>query len=223
MVHSSTKFLSGHGAALSGTIVDGGTFDWASSDRSYPLLTEPPAGGGLSFLDRYGPTAYARLAREAVVNDIGPALSPFNAFLLHQGTETLSLRMEQHLTSSAAIAAWLAGHPKVESVDFAGLPDSDREALAQQLYGGRTGSVFAVTIRGGQEGAARFLNRLRVFSHMTNIGDTRSMALHPSTTTHASFSPSLKERLGVTPGLVRLSVGIEDTDDLIGDLEWALA
>ncbi|PPF79159.1 O-acetylhomoserine aminocarboxypropyltransferase [Subtercola sp. Z020] len=223
VVHSSTKFLSGHGAALSGTIVDGGTFDWAASPRSYPLLTAPSPLGGLSFVDRYGPTAYARAAREAVVNDIGPALSPFNAFLLHQGTETLSLRMEAHLTNSVAIANWLAGHPKVESVDFAGLPDSGRAALAESLYGGRTGSVFAVTVRGGQAGARRFLNRLRVFSHMTNIGDTRSMALHPATTTHASFDPALKERLGISPGLVRLSVGVEDVGDLIADLDHALA
>ncbi|RFA09253.1 O-acetylhomoserine aminocarboxypropyltransferase [Subtercola boreus] len=222
VVHSSTKFLSGHGAALSGTIVDGGTFDWAASARHYPLIVEPPAKGGPSFLTRYGSTAYARAAREAVVNDIGPALSPFNAFLLHQGIETLSLRMEQHLTSAATIAHWLAEQPQVESVDFAGLTGSGRTALAAELYGGRTGSIFAVTVRGGQEGARRFLNRLRIFSHMTNIGDTRSMALHPSTTTHASFTTELKEQLGIMPGLVRLSIGIEDAGDLIGDLEQAL-
>ncbi|MDF2443256.1 MAG: O-acetylhomoserine (thiol)-lyase, partial [Subtercola sp.] len=206
-----------------GTIVDGGNFDWAAAPRHYPLIEDPPAKGGPSFLARYGNTAYARAAREAVVNDIGPALSPFNAFLLHQGIETLSLRMEQHLTSAATIAAWLAEHPQVESVDFAGLPGSGRTELADELYGGRTGSIFAVTVRGGQEGARRFLNRLRVFSHMTNIGDTRSMALHPATTTHSSFPDELKQRLGITPGLVRLSVGIEDTGDLIGDLEQALS
>ncbi|CAN5150949.1 bifunctional o-acetylhomoserine/o-acetylserine sulfhydrylase [soil metagenome] len=223
VVHSSTKFLSGHGAALSGTIVDGGSFDWAGSDRSYPLITDAPPSGARSYLERFGPTAYARAAREAVVNDIGPALSPFNSFLLHQGIETLSLRMKQHLANAAVIARWLESHDRVESVDYAGLPGSPHFALADQLYGGRTGSVFAVTVTGGEAGARRFLNRLRVFSHMTNIGDVRSMALHPATTTHSSFSADLRERLGITPGLVRLSVGIEDVNDLIDDLDWALA
>ncbi|UFS59144.1 O-acetylhomoserine aminocarboxypropyltransferase/cysteine synthase family protein [Subtercola endophyticus] len=223
VVHSSTKFLSGHGAALSGTIVDGGRFDWAGAGRSYPLITEAPRAGVLSNLDRYGPTAYARAAREGVVNDIGPALSPFNAFLLHQGIETLTVRMKEHLANAAHVAEWLAGHPKVESVDYAGLPGNPRFELAQRLYGGRTGSVFAVTIAGGEAGARRFLNRLRVFSHMTNIGDVRSMALHPATTTHASFTPELRSRLGIAPGLVRLSVGVEDPGDLLADLDRALS
>ncbi|GGF21873.1 O-acetylhomoserine aminocarboxypropyltransferase/cysteine synthase family protein [Subtercola lobariae] len=222
VVHSSTKFLSGHGAALSGTIVDGGTFDWAGADRAYPLITEPAPSGARSYLDRFGPTAYARAAREAVVNDIGPALSPFNSFLLHQGIETLSVRMRQHLENAETIAAWLATHENVESVDYSGLPDAPRYELARTLYDGRPGSVFAVTVKGGENGARRFLNRLRVFSHMTNIGDVRSMALHPATTTHSSFSAELRERLGIAPGLVRLSVGIEDAGDLIADLEWAL-
>jgi O-acetylhomoserine (thiol)-lyase len=223
VVHSSTKFLSGHGAGLSGAIVDGGTFDWAASERAYPLLTEPPASGGRSLLERYGRTGYARLAREAVVNDIGPSLSPFNSFLLHQGIETLSLRMERHLDSSVTIATWLEQHPKVESVDFAGLPSNPAYGLAQTLYGGRTGSVFAVTVRGGAAGAASFLNGLRLVSHMTNIGDVRSMALHPATTTHSSFAEELRQRLGITQGLVRLSIGIEDVNDIIADLDRALA
>ncbi|HEV7948415.1 MAG TPA: aminotransferase class I/II-fold pyridoxal phosphate-dependent enzyme [Glaciihabitans sp.] len=223
IVHSSTKFLSGHGAGLSGAIVDGGNFDWAASERSYPLLTTPAKPGGKSVLDKYGPTAYARLAREAVVNDIGPALSPFNSFLLHQGIETLSLRMERHLTSSLTIAQWLERHPRVESVDYAGLQSSPLYPLAQRLYAGRTGSVFALTVQGGQDGARRFLNRLRVISCMTNIGDVRSMALHPATTTHISFTPEMRASLGVTDGLIRLSIGIEDVNDLLADLEWALS
>lgn len=222
VVHSSTKFLSGHGAGLSGAIVDGGTFDWASSERSYPLLTEPASAGSLSVLERHGRTAYARLAREAVVNDIGPALSPFNSFLLHQGIETLSLRMDRHLQNSRTIAEWLSAHPRVESVDYAGLPGNSRYDLAQRLYGGNTGSVFAVTIRDGQHGARRFLDGLRVISRMTNIGDVRSMALHPATTTHNSFTAALREQLGITPGLIRLSIGIEGVDDLIADLDRAL-
>jgi len=222
VVHSSTKFLSGHGAAISGTIVDGGTFDWASASRDYPLITTPAAPGLPSIAERFGATAYARATREAVVNDIGPALSPFNSFLLHQGIETLSLRMERHLSNSLAIAEWLTGHPNVESVDYAGLPGNPRSELAQRLYGGRSGSVFSVTVRGGEAGARRFLDRLRVISRMTNIGDTRSMALHPATTTHLSFTQELRDRLGIAPGLIRLSIGIEDVNDLVADLDRAL-
>jgi len=222
VVHSSTKFLSGHGAAISGTIVDGGSFDWASASRDYPLITAPAAPGLPSIAERFGRTAYARATREAVVNDIGPALSPFNSFLLHQGIETLSLRMERHLSNSLAIAEWLTGHPSVECVDYAGLPGNSRTELAQRLYGGRSGSVFSVTVRGGEAGARRFLDRLRVISRMTNIGDTRSMALHPATTTHLSFSQELRDRLGISPGLIRLSIGIEDVNDLVADLDRAL-
>jgi len=223
VVHSSTKFLSGHGAAISGTIVDTGTFDWANAGRAYPLITEPPVPGGRSLLERFGATAYARAAREAVVNDIGPALSPFTSFLLHQGIETLSLRMDRHLDNSVTIANWLEEHPNVESVDFAGLASSPYRDLAESLYGGRSGSVFAVTVKGGEQGARRFTDRLRVISRMTNIGDVRSMALHPATTTHISFDEELKARLGITPGLIRLSVGTESVADLVRDLEQALA
>lgn len=223
VVHSSTKFLSGHGAAVSGTIVDGGRFDWDAAAHRYPLITGSDAHGGPSLRDRYGATAYARAAREQVVNDIGPALSPFNSFLLHQGVETLSLRMDRHLSNSAAIAGWLAEHPAVASVDYAGLPGNEFFELGQRLYAGRTGSVFALTVRGGLAGAERFLNGLRVFSRMTHIGDVRSMALHPGTTTHCGFSEELRLRLGITPGLVRLSVGTEDAADLIADLDRALS
>ena len=222
VVHSSTKFFSGHGAAISGTIVDGGTFDWVNANRPFPLITQPTAPGLQSIAERYGNVAYAKATREAVVNDIGPALSPFNSFLLHQGIETLSLRMERHLSNSVAIVEWLTSHPNVESVDYAGLPGNSRTELAQRLYGGRSGSVFSVTVRGGEAGARRFLDRLRVISRMTNIGDTRSMALHPATTTHLSFSQELRDRLGIAPGLIRLSIGIEDVNDLIADLDNAL-
>ena len=222
VVHSSTKFFSGHGAAISGTIVDGGTFDWVGANRPFPLITQPAAPGMPSIAERYGDVAYAKATREAVVNDIGPALSPFNSFLLHQGIETLSLRMERHLSNSVAIAEWLTTHPNVESVDYAGLPGNSRTELAERLYGGRSGSVFSVTVRGGEPGARRFLDRLRVVSRMTNIGDTRSMALHPATTTHISFTQELRDRLGIAPGLIRLSIGIENVNDLIADLDRAL-
>lgn len=221
VVHSATKFLTGHGSAVSGVIVDAGTFDWAGAPHEYPLITRGPKPGG-SLLDRFPEIAYARAAREQVVNDIGPALSPFNAFLLHQGTETLSLRMDRHVDNAHRIATWLAEHPRVERVDYAGLDSSAQFDLAQRLYRGKPGSVFAVTVRDGQAGARRLLDRLRLFSHMTGIGDVRSLALHPATTTHQGFSEELRLRLGITPGLVRLSVGTEDVEDLIADLDQAL-
>ncbi|MBO1901651.1 O-acetylhomoserine aminocarboxypropyltransferase/cysteine synthase [Leucobacter weissii] len=226
VVHSTTKFLTGHGAAVGGAVVDGGNFDWAAAERagrSYPLITAAPRPGLASMLDRFGDGAYARAVREAVVNDIGPTLSPFHGFLLHQGMETLSLRMRQHVDSSLEIAAWLEQQPEVESVDYAGLPSSPLHELAARDYAGRTGSVFGVTVRGGVDGARAFFDGLRVFSRMTGIGDTRSMVLHPLTSTHSTFPDELNARLGITPGLLRLSVGLETPEDLIADLRGGLA
>lgn len=231
VVHSTTKFLTGHGAAVGGAIVDGGNFDWAAAERAgraYPLITQSSRPGLGSLLDRFGDAAYARAAREAVVNDIGPTLSPFNGFLLHQGMETLSLRMERHVESSITIAQWLEQQPEVELVDFAGLPSHELYDLACRDYGiddhgfARSGSVFGVTVRGGIDGARAFVDGLRVFSRMTGIGDTRSMVLHPLTSTHATFAPEINERLGITPGLLRLSVGLESARDLIADLRAGL-
>lgn len=231
IVHSATKFLTGHGAAVGGAVVDGGNFDWEAAERagrSYPLITQSSRPGVASMLDRFGTGAYARAVRESVVNDIGPTLSPLHGFLLHQGMETLSLRMERHVDSSLKIAAWLEQQPEVESVDYAGLPSNPLYDLAVRDYGtdpsgyGRTGSVFGVTVRGGIDGARAFVNGVRVFSRMTGIGDTRSMILHPLTSTHGTFAPEINERLGITPGLLRLSVGLESADDLIRDLRGAL-
>lgn len=234
VVHSATKFLTGHGAAVGGAIVDGGNFDWEAAERagrSYPLITQSSRPGVASMLDRFGAGAYARAVRESVVNDIGPTLSPLHGFLLHQGMETLSLRMERHVDSSQRIAAWLEQQPEVESVDYAGLPSNPLHELAVRDYGtgtgehagiARTGSVFGATVRGGVDGARAFVNGLRVFSRMTGIGDTRSMVLHPLTSTHGTFAPEINERLGITPGLLRLSVGLESADDLIRDLRGAL-
>jgi O-acetylhomoserine (thiol)-lyase len=222
VVHSTTKFLSGHGAGVSGAVVDGGTFDWTGTSRRYPLLTDSLRPGLPSLLDRYGRSAFAQYVREAVVNDIGPTLSPFNGFLLHQGIETLSLRMDRHVDNSIAIAEWLVTQPEVESVDYAGLSGSPLNHLAQRYYRGRTGSVFAVTVKGGLDGARAFTDGLRIFSRMTGIGDTRSMVLHPLTTTHLPFSAELNARLGIAPGMLRLSVGIESADDLIADLRGGL-
>lgn len=222
VVHSSTKFLTGHGAALSGAIVDGGSFDWSGAARAYPGITAPPAAGAPSFAEKYGARALEAYLRFGVVNDLGAALSPVHSFLLQQGMETLSLRMAKHLANADEIARWLAGHPRVESVDYAGLESSPYHRISQERFGGHAGSVFAFTVRGGRAGAQRFFDALRVVSRMTNIGDVRSMALHPATTTHASFSAEERARLGISDGLIRLSIGIETASDLIADLDQAL-
>lgn len=225
VVHSTTKFLTGHGASLGGAIVDGGNFDWAAAEtagRSFDVITKAPRAGASSYLERFGAAAYARAAREAVVNDIGPSLSAFNGFLLHQGLETLSLRMERHARSAHQIAHWLISHPEVVSVDYAGLPGNPHHEVALRDYAGLTGSVFGVTVRGGRDGARAFTDGLQLFSRMTGIGDTRSMVLHPRTTTHATFAPEINEQLGISEGLLRLSIGLEDPADLIADLERAL-
>ncbi|MDD7928885.1 O-acetylhomoserine aminocarboxypropyltransferase/cysteine synthase family protein [Microbacterium thalli] len=222
VIHSSTKFLSGHGAALSGAIVDGGRFDWVGSSRAYPGLTEAGTAGKPSYVEAYGERALEAYLRFGIVNDLGAALSPVNSFLLQQGIETLSLRMERHLANAAAVAAWLDAHPAVESVDFAGLPDNPFHDIARDRFGGHAGSVFAFTVRGGRDAAEAFMDALQVFSRMTNIGDVRSMALHPATTTHVSFPADERARLGIGDGLVRLSIGIETVDDLIADLSQGL-
>ena len=156
------------------------------------------------------------------MNDLGAALSPVHSFLLQQGMETLSLRMTKHLANADEVARWLDAHPAVESVDYAGLESSPYHQIAQERFGGHAGSVFAFTVRGGRAGAQRFFDALRVVSRMTNIGDVRSMALHPATTTHASFSAEERARLGISDGLIRLSIGIETASDLIADLDQAL-
>ncbi len=222
VVHSGTKFLTGHGAAVSGVVVDGGNFDWAHAGRAYPGITDPAAPGVPSLLETYGSRAYEYFLRGDIVNDLGPALSPLHSFLLQQGVETLSLRMERHVENARTIAQWLATHPAIESVDYAGLPEHPQHEIAERTLGGRPGSVFAATLRGGRAAAEVFIDSLRVFSRMTNIGDTRSMILHPASTTHLSFTPELRERLGISQGLVRLSVGIETVGDLIADLDSAL-
>lgn len=225
VVHSTTKFLNGHGTAVGGAIVDGGNFDWEAAEqsgRSFPVITQAPREGASSYLDRFGKRCYEVAAREAVVNDIGPTFSAFNGFLLHQGMETLSLRMERHVASSRHIAAWLEEQPEVERVHYSGLPSHPLHELALQDYDGNTGSVFGVEVRGGIDGARAFFNGLNLFSRMTGIGDTRSMVLHPLTSTHATFSAEVNERLGISPGLLRLSVGLEGVADLIADLRRGL-
>jgi O-acetylhomoserine (thiol)-lyase len=223
VVHSATKFLSGSGSVIAGAIVDGGKFNWEAVADRYPGITQRPTPELPSFLERYGRAhAFEEYVRQTLLNDQGPGLSPFNGFLLLQGIETLSLRMERHTRSAYRIATHLASRPEVLSVDYAGLPGHRNFDLAKSQCGGWPGSVFAFTLHGGLEAARRFIDSLRVFSRMTNIGDTRSMALHPATTTHASFPPELRQRMGIGPGLIRLSIGLETPEDLLADLDQAL-
>ncbi|MGO2111606.1 MAG: O-acetylhomoserine aminocarboxypropyltransferase/cysteine synthase family protein [Pseudoclavibacter sp.] len=222
VVHSSTKFLGGHGTAISGVIVDGGQFDWTAVAERYPRIALPAGPGKRPLTEQYGDRAFGMYARHTSVNEFGFAVSPMNGFLLQQGIETLSLRMEKHLDNSIAIATWLEQQPEVESVDYAALASSPHREVAEHCYGGRPGSVFAFTVHGGRPAARAVFDRVELWSRMTNIGDVRSMILHPATTTHVGFTQETRDRLGVGDGLLRLSVGVETADDLIADLRAGL-
>jgi O-acetylhomoserine (thiol)-lyase len=224
VVHSATKFIGGHGTSIGGVIVDGGTFDFSANDK-FPGFTEPdPSYHGLSFWPALGAGSYIIKARVQLLRDVGAAISPFNSFLLLQGLETLSLRMERHNQNARVVAEYLAGHAQVESVQFAGLADSPWHARANELTGGRGyGSVPAFVIAGGREAGSRFVEGLTLHSHVANIGDVRSLAIHPASTTHSQLTESEQLTTGVNPGLVRLSVGLESIDDIIADLDRGFA
>jgi O-acetylhomoserine (thiol)-lyase len=224
VVHSATKFIGGHGTSIGGVIVDGGTFDFSANDR-YPGFTEPdPSYHGLAFWPALGAGSYIIKARVQLLRDIGAAISPFNSFLLLQGLETLSLRMERHNQNAKVVADYLAGHPQVEAVQYAGLPDSPWHARATELTGGKGyGSVPAFVIAGGREAGSRFVEGLTLHSHVANIGDVRSLAIHPASTTHSQLTETEQLTAGVNPGLVRLSVGLESIDDIIADLDRGFA
>ena len=223
VLHSASKFLSGHGSSLGGVIVDAGKFDWSARPDAFPHLNTPQnALRGASYVERYGNRAYVAYTRSVIASRLGPVLSPFNAFLLQQGIETLSLRVAQHSRNALTIATWLEAQPEVESVDYAGLPSSPYNLLARRYLPRGAGSVFAFTLQGGETAAARFLNSVELFTRMTHLGDVRSLILHPATTTHTLLSEEELVANGIDPGLIRLSVGIEDADDLIRDLERGL-
>ncbi len=227
VVHSTTKFLAGHGTAIGGIVVDGGRFDFGADPERWPGLTAPDRTyGGLSFHDRFradsGGFGYAMRLRTRLLRDLGPAPSPYNSFLLLQGIETLDLRLARHVRNAAAVAAFLDSHPGVERVHHPSLPASPWHAAAQRYLPDGAGAVLAFEIRGGRAAGARFVDALRLFSHLANIGDVRSLAIHPASTTHAQLDPAEQLASGVTPGLVRLSVGIEGIDDLVDDLDQAL-
>ncbi|SDZ26100.1 O-acetylhomoserine (thiol)-lyase [Amycolatopsis xylanica] len=223
VVHSTTKFLSGHGTGIGGIVVDGGKFDYTAEPARWPQLTSPdPSYHGLVFGQEFGELGYSLRLRTKLVRDLGPAVSPFNSFLLLQGIETLSLRMERHVANAAAVAAWLAERPEVEAVHYAGLPGSPWHDVAKRYLPLGVGAVVAFELAGGLEAGRRFVDRLRLFSHLANIGDVRSLVIHPASTTHAQLDGEQQLASGVTPGLIRLSVGLEGVGDLLADLEEGL-
>ena len=224
VVHSASKFLAGHGTALGGAVVDAGRFDWAASARPAAALVEPDRLlGGRSYVERHGSRAFVAYARDVVAARLGPAPAPFNAFLIQQGIETLSLRIDRQSASALAIARWLETRDEVESVDYAGLASSPSAALARRTLPRGQGSVFAFTLRGGLPAARHFCEAARLFSHMTHLGDVRSLLLHPASTTHAHRSEQQLAEAGIGAGLLRLSIGVEDAPDLIADLEHCFA
>jgi O-acetylhomoserine (thiol)-lyase len=217
VVHSATKYLGGHGSAIAGVIVDGGTFDWTQG--RHPGFTTPdPSYHGVVFAE-LGPPAYALKARVQLLRDFGSSAAPFNAFLIAQGLETLSLRMERHVANAQRVAEFLAERDDVVSVNYAGLPSSPWYELGRKIAPKGTGAVLAFELRGGVEAGKAFVNALSLHSHVANIGDVRSLVIHPASTTHAQLSPEEQIATGVTPGLVRLAVGIEGIDDILADLE----
>ena len=223
VVHSATKFLGGHGNSLGGIIVDGGTFDWAKSGK-YPTLSQPnPSYHGKIFTQAFGPAAFILGARALGLRDLGPAIAPMNSFLILTGIETLALRMERHCANALAVAQWLKKHPKVNWVSYAGLPDDPYHKLAQRFAPRGAGAVFTFGLSGGYEAGIKLVKQVQLFSHLANIGDTRSLIIHPASTTHRQLEEGARREAGAGPDVVRLSVGIEHVDDIIADLEQALA
>ena len=224
VVHSLTKFMGGHGTSVAGGIVDGGTFDYGASGR-FPNFTEPdPSYHGLAYWPALGHGSMILKARVQLLRDLGMAVSPFNAFMILQGIETLSLRMERHWSNAQAVAEFLDGHAQVRSVNYAGLASSPWHERATRLGGGRGyGSVLAFEIEGGLEAGKRFVEGLSLHSHVANIGDVRSLVIHPASTTHSQLTPEEQAASDVTPGLIRLSVGLEAIADIIADLEAGFA
>lgn len=222
VVHSLTKFIGGHGNSMGGVIVDGGTFDWSASGN-YPMLSEPrPEYGGLVLHETFGNFAFAIACRVLGLRDFGPAISPFNAFLILTGCETLPLRMQRHCENALEVAKWLKNHDKVAWVSYSGLEDDDNHALMKAYSPKGAGAVFTFGLKGGYEAGVKFVEALELFSHLANIGDTRSLVIHPASTTHRQLSPEQQIAAGAGPDVVRLSIGIEDVADIIGDISQAL-
>lgn len=223
VVHSATKFIGGHGTSIGGVIVDGGRFDWAASGK-YPGLVEPdPTYHGVRYVEAAGPAAYIVKARVQLMRDLGPAISPFNAFLFLQGLETLSLRMQRHSDNALAVAKFLEKHPRVKWVNYPGLESSPYYSLAKRYLPLGQGAILTFGIDGGVEAGRAFIDHLKLFSHLANVGDAKSLVIHPASTTHQQLTEEEQRASGVTPELVRLSVGIESIDDILEDLDQALS
>ncbi len=223
VVHSATKFLGGHGTSLGGIIVDGGTFDWKANADKFPTLAKPdPSYHGAVFADVAGPAAFVTRIRAVILRDTGAAISPFNAFILLQGVETLSLRIERHVENALKVVEFLANHPKVKKVNHPSQPSHEDHALYQSLYPNGAAYIVTFEINGGQEETWKFIDALQIFSLLANVGDVKSLVIHPYTTTHSQLSPEELEQQHITPSTVRLSVGTEHIDDIIDDLKQAL-
>jgi O-acetylhomoserine (thiol)-lyase len=222
VVHSATKFLGGHGNSMAGVIVDGGKFDWGSG--KFPSLSEPnPSYHGMRMWETFGDMAFAITTRVLGLRDLGPALSPMNAFLVQTGIETLPLRMQRHCDNALVVAKWLKANPKVEWVNYAGLEDNPFHKLHKKYCPKGAGSVFTFGLKGGYDSGVKLVNGVKLFSHLANIGDTRSLIIHPASTTHRQLSDEDRAKAGARNDVIRLSIGIEDTADIIADLEQALA
>ena len=222
VIHSATKFLGGHGTVVAGAIVDGGKFEWSKSDKFPGLTTPDPSYHGVNYTAALGDAiAYIIKARVQLLRDIGASIAPASAWQLIQGIETLSLRVERHVANAQKIAEWLVKHPQVESVNYAGLPTSRWFEAGKKYSPNGAGAIVSFEIKGGVAAGAKFVDGLNLFSHVANIGDVRSLVIHPASTTHSQLTPEQQQSSGVTPGLIRLSVGLESVDDLIADLETA--
>ena len=223
VVHSLTKFLGGHGNSIGGAIVDCGTFDWIKSGR-YPTLSAPMASyHGITLAETFGNFAFAIACRVLGLRDFGPAISPFNAFLLLTGIETLPLRMQRHCDNALAVATWLAAHDKIAWVNYAGLPGNQFNALAKRYVPKGAGAVFTFGLEGGYDAGIALVSNVKLFSHLANIGDTRSLIIHPASTTHRQLTDEQRVKAGAGPEVVRLSIGLESVEDIIADLDQALA
>jgi O-acetylhomoserine (thiol)-lyase len=221
VVHSATKFIGGHGTAIGGVIVESGRFPWANGN--FPGMTEPSPGyHGIRFYETFGPYGFLMKARCENLRDLGPALSPFNSFLFLQGLETLHVRMERHCRNAERVAVFLAGQPQVTWVSYPGLPDSPYRALVERYLPKGAGAIFTFGVEGGREGGRRFIEELRLISHLANVGDAKTLIIHPASTTHQQLSDEQQIAAGVSPDLVRISVGLEDPEDICWDLDQAL-
>ncbi len=223
VVHSLTKFIGGHGTSIGGVLIDSGKFDWKAAGRFPGLTTPDPSYHGLVYTDAVGPLAYMIKARVQVLRDYGAAISPFNAFLIIQGVETLSVRMDRHCSNALTVAKWLEARPDVELVRYPGLASSPWKAGADKYLPKGAGAIVNFELKGGREAGKKFVDAVKLFSHLANVGDLRSLIIHPASTTHSQLSPSEQLSTGVTPGLIRLSVGLETVDDLLTDLEVGFA